>query len=122
VETYSIDLSLKSSTDKANERNQDGAYSSTNETILGESPKSVSKSSKDPNQEHSSGACYSQQLNLVLNVVELGWSWRRERMKQDVGRFDSGPGSVKVFHVGIFNDDLSTGGRIPYLILHYIKD
>jgi hypothetical protein len=54
-------------------------------------------------------------LDLVLKVVELGRTRGRERMKQDVGGFDGGPSGVEILGVGVFDDDLSAGGRITDL-------
>jgi hypothetical protein len=36
-------------------------------------------------------------------------------MKQDVGGFDGGPSGVEILGVGVFDDDLSAGGRITDL-------
>jgi hypothetical protein len=54
-------------------------------------------------------------LDLVLKVVELGRTRGREGMKQDVGGFDGGPSGVEILGVGVFDDDLSAGGRITDL-------
>jgi hypothetical protein len=113
--THRIDLGFKTASDKADERDQDTTDSSTDETVLDKSPEPVPKRRKEPDQAHPHGTGDSKELDLVLDVVELGRTRRRKGMEQDVRALVGRTGGVKVFGVGILDDDLAAGRGVSDL-------
>jgi hypothetical protein len=113
--THGIDLGLKTASDKADERDQDTTDSSTDETVLDKPPEPVPKCREEPDQAHPHGTGDSKQLDLVLNVVELGRTRRRKGVEQDVGALVRRTGGIKVFGVGILDDDLAAGRGVSDL-------
>lgn len=115
VEPDGIHLGLQPPSNKADERDQDSTDGGTDETVLDEPPESVSKRRKDPDQGHTYGTGDTEELDLVLDIVELGGTRRREGVQEDVGALVRRSGGVKVLRIGVFDDDLATGSRVPHL-------
>ena len=115
IATHGVDLGFKPTSDKADERDQNTAHGGTDETVLDKPPKSVPERRKDPDQSHSDGTCDTEELDLVLDVVELGRTRRRERVQQNVGALVGRAGGIEILDVGVLDDNLSTGGRVTDL-------
>lgn len=113
--THGIDLGFETSADKANERDQDTTDSGTDETILDKPPEPVPERGKEPDQAHPHGTGDSKELDLVLNVVELGRTRRRKGVKQDIGALVRRTGRIEVFGVGVLDNDLAAGRRVSDL-------